>query len=176
MGQIVYTLRFQGVARRIGPDGNVLKIAATAPGCTLESLVADHGLSSGLRLATGASARLDAELTFTGATTFQESGTIWFGSSGHRLHFSTVGSGYLYPADADNGRHGAAIWTIDDGFGQFAEARGLIASHVLLGDDGDVTDHQLGVVEVWEQAPSTTGKQPTDAATRSPQAKSSSNR
>jgi hypothetical protein len=146
--QLIYTLRFRGAARRIGPDGNVLQIATTATGCTVVSRIAFDGLSGTAEPERGDEARLESELTFTGATTFQETGTIAFGTGDHRLHFSTIGSGHLDPAPLDNGRLGAAIWRVDGGEGQFAGARGLIASSFVVSDAGDVMDNQLGLVYV----------------------------
>jgi hypothetical protein len=148
MRQLVYALRFRGAVERIGPDGNVLKIATTGFGCTIVSRIATEGLSGSLRPEGGDEASLESELTFTGATTFQETGTITFGTGDHRLRFSTVGSGHLEPAPADAGRCGAAIWRVEGGEGQFEEATGLIASTFVIDDAGGVTDHQLGVVYV----------------------------
>lgn len=148
MQQLIYALRFRGDSWRIGPDGNVLKIATTASGCEVMTRIAADGLSGALGAERGEEARLDLELTFTGATTFQESGVIDFGGGGHRLRFSTVGTGYFDPTPADDGRLGSAIWRIDGGEGQFAGASGLITSTFVLSDAGDVTDHQLGVVYV----------------------------
>jgi hypothetical protein len=148
MRLVVYALRFRGKARAEGVDGTVLTTATRAPGCTLSSRIGGDGLSGSLRPALGGEARLESELTFTGATTFQVAGTIAFGAHGHRLRFSTVGSGHLGPAAADGRRHGAAIWRVDGGEGQFAGASGLISSNFLVSDAGEVTDHLFGVVFV----------------------------
>lgn len=148
MRQLVYALRFRGEAKHIGIDGNVLKTATIAPGCTIRSRVGTEGLSGSLHLARGGEATFESELVFTGATTFQEAGTIRFGPGGHWLRFSTIGSAYLGPAADDKRRHGAAIWRVDGGEGQFAGATGLIASTFVVNDAGEVTDYQLGVVYV----------------------------
>ncbi len=148
MRQLVYALRFRGEATQIGIDGNVLKTATTAPGCTIRSRIGTEGLSGSLHAAHGGEATFESELVFTGATTFQEVGTICFGTGGHWLRFSTIGSAYLGPAADDYCRHGAAIWRIDGGEGQFAGATGLIASTFVVSDAGEVTDHQLGMVYV----------------------------
>ena len=148
MRQLVYVLRFHGEARRYGVDGNVLKTAATAPGCTIRSHVGVEGLSGSLQAAHGEEATFESELVFTGATTFQEAGTIHFGPGGNWLRFSTIGSAFLGPAKGDACRHGAAIWRVDGGEGQFAGATGLIASTFVISDTGEVTDHHLGVINV----------------------------
>jgi hypothetical protein len=146
--QLTYALRFQGEAERVGPDGNVLKTASTAPGCSIVSRMAATGLSGDLHPELGGEATLAAELTFTGATTFQETGTIVFGAGDHRLRFSTVGSGYLDPTVTDNHRLGAAIWRVDGGEGQFAGASGLIASAFFVDEDLRIVDLHLGVLFV----------------------------
>jgi hypothetical protein len=146
MPLVVYALRFQGFAQRDGIDGNLLKTKAKAPGCTLRSLIGSEGLSGSLEPALGDEATFDAELTFTGETTFQEAGTITFGSDGHLIRFSSAGSGHLLSAPEVDLQHGAVIWQIDSGEGQFAGATGFIVSNFLVCDDGEITDHHFGVI------------------------------
>lgn len=146
MRELVYALRFQGDVHRIGPDGNVLKALTTASGCTIVSRIAAKGLSGTVQPDLGDEATLNAELTFTGATTFHETGIIVFGSGNHLLRFSTVGNGYLDPTLTDNRRLGAAIWRVEGGEGQFAGVRGLIASTFMVNEDMSVVDHHLGVL------------------------------
>jgi hypothetical protein len=43
-------------------------------------------------------------------------------------------------------QQGAVTWRIDGGDGQFAGAQGLITSNFLVGPNGEVTDHHLGVI------------------------------
>lgn len=148
MRQLIYVLRFRGEAQRIGPDGNILKTAARAPGCTIRSRVGTEGLCGSVHSTGSDEATCESELVFTGAATFQQAGTIVFGTGGHRLRFSTVGSAYLGPAADDERRHGAAIWRVDGGEGQFAGASGLIASNFVVDAAGEVTDHQLGIVSI----------------------------
>ena len=148
MQELVYALRFRGEVMHIGIDGNILKMSATAPGCTICSQVGTDGLNGSLHPDSGGEATFESELVFTGATSFQEAGTIRFGSGGHWLRFSTIGSAFLGTAADDRRRHGAAIWRINGGEGQFAGATGLIASTFVVNDTGEVTDHQLGVVYV----------------------------
>jgi hypothetical protein len=145
MRQLVYALRFTGRATPAGPDGNVLTVAATAPGATLTTTVGTHGLAAALEPTQGGEAAFASEVTFTGATSFQEVGTIAFGG-GHRLRFSTVGSGYLGPSADPTSKQGAVAWRVEGGEGQFAGARGLIAANVAVGADLAVIGHHLGVL------------------------------
>lgn len=105
-------------------------------------------MSGSLDPVNGDEAILESEWIFTSATTFQEEGAVAFGRSGHRLRFSTFGSAYLGPATEDGRRRGVAIRWVEGGVGQFAGARGLIVSALVVDDAGEVTDHQLGMVDV----------------------------
>jgi hypothetical protein len=145
MRQLVYALRFMGRATPAGPDGGVLAVAATAPSAALVAVVGPGGLAGRIETVEGGEAGLAAELTLTGATSVQQVGTIAFGA-GHRLCFSTVGSGYLGPGPDPARRHGAVTWRVEGGEGQFAGARGLITSNVIIGEDLAVIDHHLGVL------------------------------
>ncbi|MFL5758967.1 MAG: hypothetical protein ACJ8FM_19190 [Xanthobacteraceae bacterium] len=148
MRRQMYALRFRGEAERAGIDGSVLRVATGAHGCTICTQIGTEGLNGTVRPAPGDEATLASEWVFTGPTTFQETGTVVFGTGGHRLHFSTAGSAYLELAAEDGRRHGAAIWQIEGGEGQFAGAGGLIASTVVLSDAGEITNDQLGLVLV----------------------------
>jgi hypothetical protein len=143
MRQLVYALRFTGRATPDAPDGSVLALSATAPGVTLVTVVGPTGLATSLEPAPGPEASFASEMTITGATSFQELGTITFGD-GHWLHFATVGSGYLAPCSI--GQQGATVWRVEGGEGQFEGARGLITAHFILSADLTVIGHHLGVI------------------------------
>lgn len=145
MRELIYAMRFSGQAEPVGEVGNVLKAATSAPSSTLTNTVGPAGLSGTLTPSLGSAATFVSEVTFTGETSFQESGTIGFGD-GHRVHFSTVGSGYLSPS-ADPGRkQGAVMWRVNGGDGQFAEATGLITSNFFVDDTLGIVDHHFGVL------------------------------
>src|SRR5262245_39667935 len=148
MRKLIYVLRFRGEAKRIGSDGNVLATATSAPGCTIGTGIGPEGVSGSLQPVVGDEATLESEWVFTGATTFQEAGTIAFGQGGHRLRFSTFGSAHLAATADDACRHGSAIRLVEGGEGQFAGASGLIASVFCLRDGLTVIDHQIGVLLV----------------------------
>src|SRR5215217_571930 len=105
MRQLIYALRFTGHATSVGTAGNVLKAATTAPGTVLTSKVGPDGLLGTLQPVDGTEATFASDITFTSDIAFQETGTIVFGD-GHRLQFSTVGSGYLGPSAEPARRHG----------------------------------------------------------------------
>ena len=145
MREVIYAMRFSGQAEAVGEVGNVFRTATRAPSSMLASTIGADGLVGVLIPAAGGEAACESELTMTGATSFQATGTIGFGN-GHRVRFSTVGSGYLAPS-ADPGRkQGAAMCRVDRGEGQFEGASGLIASTFFIDEELGVVDHHFGVM------------------------------
>jgi hypothetical protein len=146
MRRLIYALRFRGNAQRVGIDGNVLKTKTGTAGCAIQTRIEVAGMSGTLRTLVGQKATFESELIFTGETTFQQSGTIAFATGRHQLRFSSVGSGHLGPTPEAEHRHGAAIWRVDGGDGQFAGASGLIVSNFFVTDAGEITDYHFGVI------------------------------
>jgi hypothetical protein len=145
MHELIYAMRFTGQATPSAADGNVLRATTTASSCTLITTVGADGLSCAVHPAEGGEATLTSDVTFTGETSFQEAGTIGFGE-GHRLHFSTIGGGYLSASADPTRKHGTVMWHVDGGEGQFAGATGLITSNFFVGTDLTITDHHFGVI------------------------------
>jgi hypothetical protein len=85
--------------------------------------------------------------TFTGESTFTETGTISFGDGDGEVDVDTVGEGTLGPSAEPDVLHGAVIWRITEGRGRFEGASGLITSNFLLRPaTGEVEDRQTAVV------------------------------
>lgn len=145
MTELIYAMRFTGQAEPASDDGKVLRAATSAPSSSLTSRVGGGGLETDLASAAGEDAAFTSEVTFTGPTSFQETGTITFGA-GNTLHFSTVGSGYLAPSADPDRQHGTVMWRIDRGEGQFTGATGLITSNFFVDGQLRVTDHHFGVI------------------------------
>ena len=121
MRQIVYVQELEG------------RLTAVAPG------VLDANLA-GREPAT-----LDAQLSFSDERSFRLTGRIVFGGD-DSLRFRSLGSGRLDPAPQPGLRHGTAVLEICGGTGRFAGALGRISSNFVVSDDGEITDHHLGVV------------------------------
>jgi hypothetical protein len=145
MRELLYAMRFTGQAQPVGDVGNVLRAATSAPSCTLTSVVGPNGLTGSLAVAAGGEASFASEVTVTDETRFLEVGTIDFGA-GHRLRFTTVGSGHLAPSADPTRKHGAVMWRVEGGDGQFAGASGLIASNFFVDESLGVVDHHFGVL------------------------------
>jgi hypothetical protein len=125
--QIVYSHRLGG------------RLTAVAPG------LLDASLASVAEPAT-----VDAQLSFTDERSFRLTGEIRFEGEG-TLRFRTVANGRLDPSPERSLRHGTAVLEVCGGTGRFDGARGRITSNFVVSDDGEITDHQLGVVFVAMQ-------------------------
>jgi hypothetical protein len=147
MRQLTYAMRFTGSAQPASADGNVLKAATTSPSTKVTSVVGPGGLRGTIEPSAGGEAAFESEVTFTGPTSFQETGSITFGER-NRIRFSTVGAGYLNDSAEPGLKHGTVMWRVDGGEGQFAGASGLITSNFFVGEDLAVTDHHFGVLFV----------------------------
>jgi len=146
MAQILYAMQFKGKAVPANAAGTVLKAATTAQSCAITTTVGVNGVNGTLQPTSGGQAVFESEVTFTGETSFQESGTIAFGDVGNRVHFSTVGQGYIGPSADPQLKHGSVIWKIERGEGQFAGATGLITSNFFVSSEGEVIDNHFGVI------------------------------
>lgn len=149
MRQLVYAMRFTGRATPASPDGGVLTVRATASSSVFTTIIGADGLVGQIESIAGGEGTFASEVTLTGATSFQEVGSISIGDR-HRLRFSTIGSGYLGAWTDRAQRHGAVVWQVAGGEGQFVGARGLITTHIAIGDGGEVTAHHLGVIFLLE--------------------------
>src|SRR5581483_685809 len=145
MRQIVYSLQFKGKALP-GHESGVLKATTSATSCTLQSVVTDDGVEGTFHPAQGGMAFFESEIRIAGQNAFTESGTITFGEEEHSLRFSTVGQGTLGPSADPKQSAGAVVWKVEGGDGPFDGASGFITSNFLVGPDGEVVDHQLGVI------------------------------
>ena len=144
MRQIIYAMQFKGQA--VPVQGTSLQATTNATSCSITTTVGDAGVKSTLQPAEGGKAAFESKVTFTGETSFQESGTISFGVSNHRLHFSTVGQGHIDASADPKIKHGSVMWKIERGEGQFEGATGLITSNFFVSDAGEVTDNHFGVI------------------------------
>jgi hypothetical protein len=137
--RIVISARFEGEAA--APSGAPPRTSPRAASVSLEIAGADVSPFAADR------ASYANEVTFTGESTFTESGTIAFGDGGDELDVETVGAGTLGPSAEEGVLHGAVVWRIAAGRGRLAGAGGLVTSNFLLWPaTGRVEDRQLAVV------------------------------
>ena len=139
MQRIVVTAQFHGMAAQ--PSGKPPQTDPRATSVSVEASTSD-GSPFGIEQASYLN-----HVTYTGDSTFAETGTISFGDADGELDIVTVGEGTLGPsADADL-LHGAVIYRITEGRGRFEDASGLITSNFLLRPGtGEFEERQLAVV------------------------------
>ena len=98
MEQITYTMQFTGQAGPMEGSPTTLKVRTTSPSCVITSVSGPDGLSSSIKPGVGEEAVFESQVDLTGESSFNEFGTIAYGKGGNSLRFSTVGEGYLGPA------------------------------------------------------------------------------
>ncbi|HEU5424390.1 MAG TPA: hypothetical protein VFU72_12665 [Nitrolancea sp.] len=145
MRQITYALQFQGRTLVTSPGDRTVRITAFAPSCTVTTLLGPDGVASAVEPVPGA--RATCEMTVVSAATSRPRGaaTVTFGPAGHRLHLRLRGHSALAGGTAAV-TCCALVWHVVRGEGQFADAAGLIASHLVIDARGAVTDTQFGVI------------------------------
>ncbi len=141
MQRIAMSAHFRGEAAE--PSGEPPQTDPRATSVSVEAVTAE-----------GTDAAIDRasyrnHVSFTGASTFAETGTLALGGEDDELDVVTVGEGTLGPSAQPELLHGSVIWRIAEGRGRFAGASGLITSNFLLRPaTGEVEDWQVGVVFV----------------------------
>jgi hypothetical protein len=137
MQRISISAQFEGDAPE--PSGTPPQTSPRATSRSLEAVSAD-----GSRFAVERASYAN-HATFTGESTFTETGTISFGDG--ELDVDTVGEGTLGPSAEPDVLHGAVIWRITEGRGRYAGASGLITSNFLLRPaTGEFEERQTAVV------------------------------
>ena len=141
MQRISISAHFRGEAA--APSGDPPQTDPRATSVSVEAVTAD-GTDAAIDRASYAN-----HVSFTGASTFTETGTLTLGDDDDEVDVVTVGEGTLGPSAQADVLHGAVIWRITEGRGRFAGASGLITSNFLLRPaSGEVEDRQVGVVFV----------------------------
>jgi hypothetical protein len=148
MKQLIYVLQFRGSGSPADDTGTVLKASTKSGSCRFETSVGAEGIRGTFDCSGAESASFESEVRIGAGGRFQEDGTITFGDSRNRIHFSTVGEGHLGPSADPKLQHGTVMWRVDRGEGQFEDATGLITSNFTVSDQGEVVDNQFGVLFV----------------------------
>lgn len=142
---IAYSLQFRG--RITSPSPRVLEQRASAPSQVLTTTVDANGLAGRVQPAEGEEALLVSRLVLAHDGSFDQSGTIEF-APGHVLAFRSVGAARLGRSPDPHLRHGAAVWEVEGGEGQFRGARGRITSNFFVSDTDELTDNHFGLIFV----------------------------
>ena len=142
---IAYSLQFRG--RVTSVSSRVLEQRASAPSQVLTTTVDAGGLAGHVEPAAGEEALLFSRLVLAADGSFDQSGTIEF-APGHVLAFRSVGAARLDRSPDPHLRHGAAVWEVEGGEGQFRAARGRITSNFFVSDTNELTDNHFGLIFV----------------------------
>jgi hypothetical protein len=142
---IVYSLQFRG--RITSLSSRVLEQRASAPSQVLITTVDANGLAGHVQPGEGEEALLVSRLVLADDGSFDQSGTIEF-APGHLVAFRSVGAARLRPSPDPYLRHGAAVWEVEGGEGQFRGAQGRITSNFFLSDTNELTDNHFGLIFV----------------------------
>jgi hypothetical protein len=145
LSPIVYSLQFRG--RITSLSSRVLEQRASAPSQVLITTVDANGLAGDVQPGEGKEALLVSRLVLADDGSFDQSGTIEF-APGHVLAFRSVGAARLGRSPDPHLRHGAAIWEVEGGEGQFHGARGRITSNFFMSDTDELTDNHFGLIFV----------------------------
>jgi hypothetical protein len=146
---IAYSLQFRG--RITSLSSRVLEQRASAPSQVLVTTVDGSGLAAHVQPGEGEEARLVSRLVLADDGSFDQSGTIEF-APGHVLAFRSVGAARLGRSPDPHLRHGAAVWEVEGGEGQFRGARGRITSNFFVSDSDELTDNHFGLIFVARAA------------------------
>jgi hypothetical protein len=146
---IVYSLQFRG--RITSLSSRLLEQHASAPSQVVITTVDANGLAGHVQPGDGEEALLVSRLTLGDDGSFDQSGTIEF-APGHVLTFRSVGATRLGRSPDPHLRHGAAVWEVEGGEGQFRGARGRITSNFFVSDTNELTDNHFGLIFVARAA------------------------
>lgn len=151
MRRLIYALQFVRPAG-ITPGGEAI-VAASA---SITTAITPAGVNGEIEtLDQYQTALVEVRVVHNPDKTFTESGTITFGdpAEGNRLHFSSIGVGYIdvYPCPEAPYTAGTVMWKVDQGDGFFDGATGAITSNFLVDgtkpeDEGELIAYHFGVI------------------------------
>ena len=142
---IAYSLQFRGQVTSL--SSRVLEQRASAPSQALITTVDANGLAGRVQPGKGDEALLISRLVLADDGSFDQSGTIEF-APGHALTFRSIAAARLSSSPDPHLRHGAAVWEVEGGEGQFRGAHGRITSNFFLSDTNELTDNHFGLIFV----------------------------
>ena len=97
-----------------------------------------HARTSG-RGARGEDVSFESDVVL-GDDGFDEFGSLTFAGRG-TLKFETIGRGHIGPSPNSGMNHGAVLWKVTEGDGEFQGVSGIITSNFTFSDQGDVVDN-----------------------------------
>jgi hypothetical protein len=142
--QLTYALQWKG---QVTPETEtVFVVHETIKSCSITTVVNSGGITGGFDPAAVADGEFRTRVEVQQDGKFTEAGTIRFGE--HALFVSTKVPGWLEQSPDPQAQHGTVTFEVIGGEGQFDGARGIITSNFSITDDGEVTEHQVGVLYI----------------------------
>jgi hypothetical protein len=146
MQQIVYAMQFKGKATPVPGNASVINVQAVAASASITNLVNKGGIIGGFDPSAVADATFESQVTLLAGNQFEEHGNITFGDEGHSLRFTTIVQGWMGPSPNPKLQQGTVTWKLEGGEGQLNGAEGVITSNFTITQDGEVTDHHMGLI------------------------------
>jgi hypothetical protein len=140
--ELVFALEFRGSAGAIDGSATSRSARTSAPSQALRAVMAADAMEAAVEPLSGDSAVLESTVERFADGSFVEAGIITYGRLG-TVSFSTVGTGTVGPSPVEGWVHGAVMWIVTGGDGQFTGARGLITSNFVASAQGQVVDNQF---------------------------------
>jgi hypothetical protein len=140
--ELVFALEFRGSAAAVDGSATTRSARTSAPSQALRAVMGPEAMEAGVEPLSGDSAMLESTVERFADGSFVEAGITTDGRLG-TVSFSTVGKGTVGPSPVEGWVHGAVMWIVTGGDGQFTGARGLITSNFVASAQGEVVDNQF---------------------------------
>ena len=149
MRQLSYVLQFRGGVAPVAGSSQTLQAQTTAVNQTFRTMLGADGIQATVESPGGGDAAFTSRVVVNADGTFDETGTITYGSLG-TVEFKTLGMGYMFPSGIEGLQRGGVLWEVTRGTGQLAGATGVITSNFSVASDGTVVDNHFAVLYVPE--------------------------
>ena len=107
------------------------------------------GIQAALEEPGGGHADFTSRVVVNADGTFDETGTITYGSLG-TVEFKTLGKGYMLPSGIEGLQRGGVLWQVTRGMGQLAGVTRVITANFSVASDGAVVDNHVAVLYLPE--------------------------
>jgi hypothetical protein len=149
MRQLSFVLQFHGSVAPVAGSSQTLQAQTTAANQTFRTVLGADGIQATLEAPGGGHADFSSRVVINADGTFDETGTITYGSLG-TIEFKTLGKGYMLPSGIEGLQRGGVLWEVTRGTGQLAGATGVITSNFSVASDGTVVDNHVSVLYLPE--------------------------
>jgi hypothetical protein len=149
MRQLSFVLQFHGSVAPVAGSSQTLQAQTTAANQTFRTVLGADGIQATLEAPGGGHAAFSSRVVINADGTFDETGTITYGSLG-TIEFKTLGKGYMFPSGIEGLQRGGVLWEVTRGTGQLAGATGTITSNFSVASDGTVVDNHVAVLYLPE--------------------------